>query len=302
VAWADEQDDLTRLAHLEPQRDNLRQFVALETPHLGELAAARHQTALAAERAQQQAEAGAAAIAVQADRLRDGLLARWDSERDAASAAARVIRDGPGRLRLRHGAVTRAQEQLADWADRWRRHVPSLPTDPKQLAAVAGRSDDRPALWRAFHASAQHVALEAHPEYAHLAAAAEVAHAAHEQATSDMAEALRRRDQRRAPFGPETATPDPAGRLPDLEADIATTRQQLTEPQARIAVLGAETALHGQPPERLARERDTWQSQRAAERRPRRQAARPDPAGRTPRPEDLSSYPRRHTPGRGIGR
>jgi len=40
------------------------------------------------------------------------------------------VTHGPGPLGLRRSAVTGAGEQLADWADRWRPHVPSLPTDP----------------------------------------------------------------------------------------------------------------------------------------------------------------------------
>ena len=48
AAWTDEQHDLQRLAALEPERDTLRQVVAIEAPHVGELAnlaAARHHAA-----------------------------------------------------------------------------------------------------------------------------------------------------------------------------------------------------------------------------------------------------------------
>jgi len=128
AAWTDEQHDLTLLAALEPKRGTMRTVVALEAPHSGELprlVAAREQAERAEERAQQAVQASAAAIATEADRLREQLFANWNAERDAASAAARVIRDGPGRLGFRRGAVNAAHAQLADWAHRWRPYLPT---------------------------------------------------------------------------------------------------------------------------------------------------------------------------------
>ncbi len=157
--------------------------------------------------------------------------------------AARVVLDGPGRLGLRRGAVARAGEQLTDWADRWRPHVPSLPTDPKELARVAGWFDDRPALWEAFDASARRPAEHAHPEHAQLCARRRRRPERARAGPARLAEAGRRRDERLDPFGPVAWTPDPAGRLADLQRDIAATRQELTDTRARIATLTAEPAL-----------------------------------------------------------
>jgi exodeoxyribonuclease V alpha subunit len=267
AVWTAERSCLDRLAYREPQRDTLRKVIALEAPHAGELAnleATSRRTAIAAEQAEKRAGDSGAAVAAHADRIRDELHASWDGERDAARQAARVIRDGPGRLGLRRAAVARAGEQLTDWGDRWRPHVPSLPTDRKDLAPVAGRFDDRPALWTAFNTFAHWAAGHAHPEHAQLCAAADAARDAHEQARRALAEATRRREERLDPFGPVAWTPDPAGRLAHLDRNIAATRQALTDAQGRIAALTAEPALLAQPPDRLTREREAWRTRRAA--------------------------------------
>ncbi|MGK5110992.1 hypothetical protein [Geodermatophilus sp. CPCC 205506] len=215
------------------------------------------------------------------DRIRDTLLALWDGERDAARQAARVVRDGPGRLGLRRGAVARAGEQLTDWADRWRPHLPSLPTDPKDLAQVADWFDDRPALWRSLNSSARQAGDHAHPEHVALCAAADAAQDAAEQARRALAEAGRRRDERLDTFGPVAWIPDPAGRLADLQRDIATTRQELTDARARITTLTAEPALLAQPPDRLSQEREAWRTRRPID-ADQRASTSPWPTGPVP--------------------
>ncbi|NEK86113.1 relaxase domain-containing protein [Blastococcus saxobsidens] len=309
AAWTAEQHCLQRLAYWGPQGNTLREIIALETAHRSELAdlqAAREQAAVTAKQAKQQAAASGAAIAAHADRVRDTLLARWDGERPATRAAAKTVLDGPGRLGLRQGAVTRAGEQLTDWADRWRIDVPSLPADPKDLAKVASWFDDRPALWTAFDTSAHRAAEHAHPEHAQLCAAADAARDAHEQARRALAEASRRRGERLDPFGTVAWAPGPAGRLTDLQRDIAATRQELTDARACIATLTAEPALLAQPPDRLTREREAWRTQHSAGPAQRGSTSlRPTaPVPGVPRPEDerlCPSLPRRDTTP-GLGR
>ena len=161
VAWTGEQRCRDRLSLLEPMRQALRELITLQ-PHsveqLAGLTGAHGQAAWAADQAERRVEASDAAVTAEADRLRDVLLRCWDGERAAVQAAARVVLDGPGRLGLRRGAVVRAGEQLADWADRWRSHLPQLPTDPGPLARVAGRIDDRPTLWAALDAFSRRTA------------------------------------------------------------------------------------------------------------------------------------------------
>jgi len=310
AAWTAEQTCLDRLAFWAPQRDTLRRVVALEAGHVGELAGLEadvQQTTLAADRATHQAEVSGAAIAADADRIRDSLLARWNGERAAARAAARVVRAGPGRLGLRWAAVARAGEQLTGWADRWRPHLPDLPTEPRELARVADWFDDRPELWTAFDASARRTAEHDHPEHARLRATADAAHQAHEQAQRALAQARRRRDDRLAPSGPSPGCPSPEARLADLEHEIAATEQRLTDARTRIARLTTEPSLRTQSPDRRVHEHDTWRARHDADHRAARTTTpgpQPEPARamRSPRPEDLRYLDPRRTPDRSIPR
>jgi hypothetical protein len=296
-AWTVEQRCLERLAVLEPWCDVLRRAVALETAHAGELArldAEHRQASLAAQHAVQRVEAAGAALAEDADRIREGLLATWDDQRSNARTAARVVLDGPGWWGLKRAPVARAGAQLSGWADRWRPQLPGLPTDSEQLARMADRGDDRPALWRAFNAIARGAAEQQHPEHAGLHAAAEAARRAGEQAQAALAEAQRRRAERLDPLGPLAWAPDLAGRLTALERSVATTRHELAGARARIADLQAEPALLGQPRDRLTAARDAWRAHYDADRHQRR-AATPGqgafPAG-VPRPESERYGPR----------
>jgi len=219
----------------------------------------------AARQAAERAAASGSRVTADADRIRDTLLGRWDTDRDTARAAATVVLNGAGRFGLRRPALSRATEQLTDWANQWRTHLPDLPTDPGQLAQVAGRLDNRPALQAAFDTAARRTAEDAHPEHATLRAAAHAAQRAHDQARHAVAEADRRRDQQLGRCGALGRTPDPVAALADVDRQIATAQHELTGAQARIAQLTAEPALLGQPPDRLAAERHAWRAARDAD-------------------------------------
>jgi hypothetical protein len=304
-AWEVERRCTDRLALWGPQLDILRQVVAVEADHAGHLArlaSEERRTALAAERAQNRAEASARMVAAGADRLRDSVLACWDTERDAARAAARVVLDGPGRLRLRRAAVTCAGEHLVTWAGRWRPYLPDLPTGPTQIARAADRFDDRPTLVAAFAAAARRTAERDHPDHTHLRAAADTARHAHHQAKRALADASRRHDERLAVYGPIAWAPDPQRRLADLERDVAATGQELGAAQARIARLTTEPALLGQPAARLAEQRAAWRARRDAD-RTARPAAAASPAS-PPRPTHSVRPPEpvaHRTPRPGVG-
>jgi hypothetical protein len=95
-----------------------------------------------------------------------------------ASQAAQIVCHGPGRLGLRRAAVARASARLTAWADTWRPYLPTLPSDPHRIAAVAGAADDRPRLQAAFDARVHRHAESFHPEDSELMAAADAARAA----------------------------------------------------------------------------------------------------------------------------
>ncbi len=101
-------------------------------------------------------------------------------------------------------------------------------------------------------------------------------------------------------------TSDPAGRLADLECDIAATRKELTDTRTRIATLTAEPALLAQPPDRLTREREAWRTRRpASPDQPGPASLRPTaPVPAVPRPETerLGPSPARCGTAPGIGR
>jgi hypothetical protein len=280
-AWTEEQRCLDRLALLQPMRDRLREVVALQAGHADQLAALERRcrtSSRAAAQATQRFEVSGSAVMAQAERICDELLRRWNSERNAARAAARVVLDGPGRLRLRRAAVTHAGAQLADWADRWRPQLPELPADPGRLAWFADGSDDRPALAAAFDAAARRAAERAHPEHAGLRVAADAAHDERERTRHALAEATQRRDDELGRFGALGRTPDPTGGLADLDRDVAANQRGLAAARARIARLEAEPALAAQPADRLAAGRDVWrtahrQQFRSSPRRPAPAAA-----------------------------
>jgi exodeoxyribonuclease V alpha subunit len=259
-AWTAEQRCLDRLALATARRDILRHVSALEAgraDRLTTLEAAYRQTATEVTRAQQRADASATAVAVKAAGLRDRLLTAWDSQRDAAREAARVVLDGPGRLALRRAAVARATEQLTAWADTWRPYLPTMPTEPRGIATVAGSADGRARLRAAFDDHARRHAESAHPEHARLAAEADAAQTAHGNAQRELAHARREHEDHLARLDAAGHPFDPVARLAEAEHDVATIELELTAARSHIERLGAEPALLS-PTDRVTRERNRW--------------------------------------------
>jgi exodeoxyribonuclease V alpha subunit len=308
-AWTAEQRCLDRLAHDLPRRDALREIVALESAHTDRTAAlteAYRQTGIDARHAMARADASGAVITAETDRIRDTLLNSWDAGRDAAREAARVVLDGPGRLRLRRAAVNLAGEELVGWADAWRPYLPTMPTEAQHIVRLADRADDRPRLWTAFDSYARHHAEHGHPEHAQLHATAASAQEAQRHAGAAVAEARRQHENRLARFGPLAWTLDPADRLSDADRDIAATQAELAVVRARIARLTAEPALLAQPADQLARERDHWRARHdpepATTRTPASLSAQSQLVVRPPRPEDVRRLAPHPDAGLGMSR
>jgi exodeoxyribonuclease V alpha subunit len=307
-----------RLAVLEPRRDALAEMVANPDPagRLEGLRAAHRQTLHDADRASRLVETAGAAVTADASRIRSQLLAAWRAQRGDAATAARTLWAGPGWFGLHRGAVSRAEQKLASWAEGWRPLLPAMPTDPRQVAEIAGRSDYpvRPA--EALGAASQARAEHAHPEHAALAAAATAAQEAADRAWRAVADARRECDDRAYRFGPLASLPNPAARLAESARDLTATRAELTAAQARIAQLTAEPAYRNQPRDQAATDRPTAK-QRSAEQRSGERAGRrgrpplqpatqprrvPESSVRPPHPEDLPRYGQQPGHGRGIGR
>ncbi|WP_100501689.1 MobF family relaxase [Geodermatophilus chilensis] len=263
--WTAEQHCLTRLAIHTSLRDKLAELAALHPDTADRVAALSDtcwHTGAAARQATTRAEASGSLVAAEADRIRQGLLDAWDGDREAARTAATLVLRGSGPLGLRRAAVARAGEQLTDWAHRWRTHLPDLPTDTRQIAQLAGRSDDRPALRAALDAHARRAAQDRHPEHAAACAAADAAELAHRQAQRALAEARNRQDDLLRRFGRLAHIPDPAGGLTRLDRDIAATRVDLAAAEASIVRAQADPAILTLPPGRLSAHRDAWLSRR----------------------------------------
>jgi exodeoxyribonuclease V alpha subunit len=308
-AWTAEQRCLDRLALATSRRDLLRSIAELEAgraDRLTSLEATCQQAATDVARAQQRADASAATIAVEAGRLADRLLTAWDAQRDTAHRSARIVLDGPGRLGLRRTAVARAAEQLTAWADTWRPYLPTVPTDPRGIATLAGSADDRARLRAAFDGSARRHAESSHPEHTRLTAEADAAQTAHGHARRDLAHARRQREDRLARLDATGHPFDPAAQLSHAHRDVAAAEQQLTAARARIAQLRAEPTVLSQPADRLTLERDRWRARHDLDGTPSRPTA-PPPSGsglgtRPPVPEPIRHLAQHPDPGLGVGR
>jgi exodeoxyribonuclease V alpha subunit len=305
AAWTAEQRCTEQLNALQARREVLRSLVAVDVDHADQLVALedrQRQTAIAAQRAHDRAEVSGAMVAAAADRLRGTLLDRWDAQRDTARQAARIFLTGPGRLGLRRSAVDQAEQQLADWADRWRPCLPTLPIDPAQLAVLTSSVDDRPGLRALVGDFGRRQAESAHPEHARLRAAADAAQAAHDLASRALQDARRRQEDRLTRRDAHGHPFDPAVQLASVERDVTATERELAAVRTRIADLAADPALRAQPPGRLAQEREVWRARGDAERPPRRAAAPPRPARSLRPPEPVVHSTPRPGAGPGVGR
>lgn len=293
----------------ESRRDLLRYIAALEAgqaDRLSALNATCRETAIEAEHARQQADASAAVVAAEADRLRDRLLTAWDAQRDAASQTAQIVLDGPGRFGLRRAAVARASEQLTVWADTWRPYLPTMPGDPRRIAAVAGSADDCPRLQAVFDDHARRHVESSHPQHSRLTAVADAALGAHDRARRDLAQARRNHEDRLAGLDATGHPFDPAAQLADAERDVAATQHALTIARTRIQQLRAEPAFLSQLADRLTQERERWRAQHHAGKTASRPSGPPPVRSRlgvrAPNPADVRHLAPRRDPGPGVPR
>jgi exodeoxyribonuclease V alpha subunit len=210
---------------------------------------------------------------------------------------------------VHRGAYSRAAAELTAWAQAWRPLLPAMPTDPQQIAEIAGRSDYPLQPGAAFTAAGRTQAEAAHPEHARLVHAAAAATAAAERAGAALTDARHEDADRATRFGRLADTPDPAARLTDAGRELAATRQQLADIRMSVATLQAEPASRTQPADQSASEPAGRRAPGHLDRHQPRPEPKKSPAPERhlshPRPEDLRDLgylqhgPR---PGRGISR
>ncbi|MCW3040110.1 MAG: trwC5, partial [Solirubrobacterales bacterium] len=308
AAWTAEQRFQDRLDVLEMRRKVLRSVVAADDDHANQLSGLQdryRETTIALQEAKDRAAAAGATVIGEADRLRDTLLDQWDAQREDARQAARIVLSGPGRLGLRRAAVHRAEQQLTNWADPWRPYVATLPTNLRQLAAVASSDDDRPGLRARLQDVARRQAESTHPEHLRLRSAADAAHAVHDHVSRALQDAHRRQHTRLTRLASQDHLA-PAAQLASAGRDITATERELAVARIRMAELAADPALLAQPAGRLAQERDDWRVRYDAERAARRTAASVSSPSGSARsvlpPEPVSRRTSAPGAGRGIGR
>lgn len=263
--WTVEQNCLERLAAAEQRRNLLVDVVALTADRdatVPPLKQTYHVARLAAHDAQQRAEQLGDVVGTEADGIAADLRRAWDQQRNAASQAARIVRDGPGRLGQRRSAVRQAEHDLERWSATWQPYLPSMPTDRAAVVAFAAWFDDTPRIHEAFDSYARDIAEHAHPEFRVVRVEAESAVQRRDEAWRAWRETSGRLEVTLSHYDRLAHHRDPAGYLAETEQAITTTRAPLDTAQQQVSSLLAEPTLRAQPAERIATERYQWRTDR----------------------------------------
>jgi thymidine kinase len=266
-AWTVEANAQMRLADARQRRALLRDITTI--------AAQRDATVPALKHAHEQARARAdhtaarlrrleAEVTARAAHLARRLSADWDAQREPARHAAQTIRSGPGRIGPRRAAVRDAREHLAHWSATWQPYLPTMPSQPDEVAGFAAWFDDTTGNHAHLEAYGRAAAEKACPEYLDARAAAQAA-ADHQSAA--------RRDYRHADqhyrlalqtYGNLGQIDEPADHLARVQDAIARDEAQLDAARDRVAALRAEPSLRAQPSEILNLARAQWSAERDA--------------------------------------
>jgi hypothetical protein len=308
AAWTIEQDCLDQLGRSQFRRDILSKIIAITRERdatLPPLKADYEEASATAAGAATRADQLETLVAAHAATITDTLRREWDGQRNAATRAAQIVRDGAGRLRLRRRAINDATEDLARWATAWQPYVPAMPTRTEDIAAFAAWFDDIPRIYGAFDQYARTVAERAHPDYRAARAAADRAIRHRDDAWRTYRDAEHASEPALRAYGQFVRIDDPNRALTDVEQTIAKTAHHLTEATARIAAVCAEPTLLVQPRSRIGVERAAWAVDRNTQ---ADRVAAPSWAPRDGEPAVHRSWPKpelaQTTPAtaRGIGR
>ncbi|MGH8860940.1 MAG: TrwC relaxase, partial [Jatrophihabitantaceae bacterium] len=263
AAWTAEASADSDLTDLQRRRVLLADVVALTREHdriVPPLKAAYQRALLAAVDLSGPAAGAEARVSAQAARIADGLRREWEQERPAAARAGYVVLDGIGRLGQRLWEVRRATEELARWSVRWQPYLPEMPTSTERVAHYATYPRDPSRILDAFARHALQVAEQANPGYRRAQEHADAAISRRDQAWRAYRDAQDRFNL--SGYGALAHLDDPAGRLAEVDHDIAAARGRLDSARGQIAGLRAEPALRSQPAEVLELARADWQADR----------------------------------------
>ena len=311
TAWTAEAAAEARLEDSRHRRDLLREILTV-TEHrdadLPPLRRAYDETRAAAQSSAATLSRLERVVTAHADELAATLTDAWDAQRQPARDAARVVREGTGRLGQRRAAVRHARADLDAWAAEWRPYLPAIPHDFDQVVAVAGWFDDTSRHHEILRVHARETAEQAHPGYLAARDAARDAEAAKTAAWSSLRRAEQHYSIGLQHYGSLGHIEHAAERLADTETAIATDEATLTAARGRISAIRAEPTLRARPAEVVDLARADWQADRdhaaawrnlraAAQADRERAAIGPRGAGRGAEIEI-----RHDAPGRGISR
>ena len=265
------------LARAEPAVAALREVVALQAERETQLpllrdAARQTRPALAAAEARLQQTT--TVVERDAARIREAMLARWDAQRPAATAAAQTVQAGTGRFGQHRARVADAQQQLADWSAFWKPYLPGMPTSPDAVTRFALWWDNRDAHADAFDTYAHQHATELHPEHTAARTAADQAHADLRQADTAYRNATRHYQHALERHGRLALDLNPAGTLKQLEQELTVIQRRVDTARNMIADLEQDPTLRSSPADTLDSERAHWTRDRHDQREQVERAAR----------------------------
>jgi hypothetical protein len=294
TAWSRQADLHDQHQRLVEERDALQQVGEIHAryaPHLDRVAREESDARRTWLQARHRVDDLESALEAETEDLRARIWSAWHDELSQAKRAAEIVRDGTGRLGQRRRQVHDAQQQLTEFAARWRPAVPNLPTDPAELATEARWLHGR-RVADAIDAFVAHQVATAHPDADQTRRAERDAYAAYDHAQRSRTRLENTMYAELRPYRRTAHVRDTDGRLTAVADELTGVEQQLRTATARVQALVSHPSIRTLPGEGLDGEHDRWATDRRAAhqaatqqaRQRRRETARhiePPPPGRT---------------------
>ena len=304
TAWSRQADLHDHHQRLADERDALQQVAAIHaryTPHLDRLASGENDARRDWLQARHRVEDLDTALASETAVTRARIWNAWHDELAQAQHAAEIVRDGPGRVGQRRRQVHAAQQELTEFAARWRPAVPDLPTDPADLAAEVRWLHGR-RVAPALDAYVAHQVAAAHPDGGQIRRAERDAHAAYEHAQRSRSQLENAMYADLGPYRRTAHLRDAGGRLSAVADELSGVEHELRTATARVQALVNDPSIRTLPGEGLDGEHDRWAADRLAAQQATTQQARQRRRETTRRMEPPPPGPSSPDRGRGISR